>query len=38
MILAERGINVSMFAFVNAVEGSTPPIFVFPRKKEPIVD
>jgi hypothetical protein len=30
---AERGSNVTMLAFVNAAGGTTPPVFVFPRKK-----
>lgn len=30
---AERGVNVTMLVFVNAIGSSTPPVFVFPRKK-----
>ncbi|XP_045036776.1 uncharacterized protein LOC116930182 [Daphnia magna] len=31
---AERGVNVMMLVFVNAIGSSTPPVFVFPRKKQ----
>lgn len=34
-VSAERGVNVTMLAFVNAVGGTIPPVFVFPRKKKP---
>ena len=32
-VSAERGVNVTMLAFVRADGGNVPPTFVFPRKK-----
>ncbi|KAI9557285.1 hypothetical protein GHT06_017110 [Daphnia sinensis] len=32
-VSAERGVNVTMLVFVNAIGSTTPPVFVFPRKK-----
>ncbi|EFX68864.1 hypothetical protein DAPPUDRAFT_114200 [Daphnia pulex] len=32
-VSAERGVNVTMLAFVNAAGGCVPPVFVFPRKQ-----
>lgn len=30
---AERGVNVTMLAFICAAGNSAPPVFIFPRKK-----
>ncbi len=36
-VSAERGVNVTMLCFINATGSSTPPVFVFPRKRVPCV-
>ena len=32
-VSAERGTNVTMLTFINALGGTVSPVFVYPRKK-----